>query len=176
MGTPQEAPLLSAGEPNRRRRLIYIRHFEQSSHACADPPLKRSDENIANPGPYDRIICSPYLRCRATAQLINDAWAGGERPITVDVRLAEFQGAKTRKRFKLDATSRQFGEVPPPRKPGRSVPRGWTRIWRTHARSAGRRWSSLTAWWCATRNTSYRARRRLRARPQCSVRWRIQWN
>lgn len=114
MGTPQEAPLLSAGEPNRRRRLIYIRHFEQSSHACADPPLKRSDENIANPGPYDRIICSPYLRCRATAQLINDAWAGGERPITVDVRLAEFQGAKTRKRFKLDATSRQFGEVAPP--------------------------------------------------------------
>jgi broad specificity phosphatase PhoE len=74
--------------------ITYIRHCEQTSHRIADPPLKRPAGPVAVDGdaPYDQILCSPYLRCRQTAQLLRPPV-----PITVDARLSEYHGHKQRR-------------------------------------------------------------------------------
>ncbi len=93
----------------QRGTITYIRHFEQSSHQQADGPLKDVGALPADYGDYDLIICSPYRRCRDTAQLIN---AAHNRPILIDRRLAEYQGSKTRKSLKLDPVTLRFAPIP----------------------------------------------------------------
>lgn len=72
------------------RQLIVIRHAKQISHRVADSVI------IEGQGPpiiphFDTIVCSPYLRTRQTALLINPDKI---KPMMVDNRLAEGQGHK----------------------------------------------------------------------------------
>lgn len=93
--------------------ITYIRHFEQRNHAVADPPLKPVRAPLPDYGEFDLIVCSPYRRCRETAQLIN---AGKNRPIVVDVRLSEYQGQR-RRTCKLEPQTVAHGPVPGPNEP-----------------------------------------------------------
>ena len=80
----------STGSENARsglNRATYIRHLQQTTHTLIDPPLKE-------PGTlpvyrFDRVVCSPCLRCRATAKLL-----AGDKPVHIDTRLSEYQGHK----------------------------------------------------------------------------------
>lgn len=92
------------------RIITYIRHFEQVSHRTVDSPIKPISLPISTQYEYDYIISSPYLRCRQTAELINN----NNKPIYIDVRLSEYQGHKNLKSFKIDPSSLVFGPIPGP--------------------------------------------------------------
>ncbi len=96
----------------KTRTVTFVRHLEQTVHA-ADPPLKP----VTGPLPRykcDRILCSPYLRCRETARLLVPL-AGDDVPITIVRHLAEYQGGKdARRRFRLEPGTIVYGPVPGP--------------------------------------------------------------
>lgn len=76
--------------------ITYIRHFEQCAHNEFDPPLKRQPyPRRYRTQQHDVIVCSPYLRCRQTAQACAAGW---ETPIVVDYRLCEYRGGKNDRR------------------------------------------------------------------------------
>lgn len=88
------------------KTVTYIRHAKQTSHQMLDPPIQ-----LPPPTPglvYDRIICSPYLRCRQTATYFSTP-----NPILVDVRISEYHGHKSKKRIStMDSSSLTFGPIP----------------------------------------------------------------
>lgn len=89
------------------RTITYIRHFEQTSHRIIDAPIKPI---LSIPEyEFDYIICSPYLRCRQTAEIISK-----NKPIYIDVRLSEYQSHKHLKNFKVESSSLVFGSLPNP--------------------------------------------------------------
>lgn len=89
--------------------ITYIRHAKQTSHAYIDPPIINTGLNKKIDTEYDLIICSPYLRCRQTAQKINVK----NVPIYVDVRLAEYQYVgKNHKYNEYDNQTLEYGDIP----------------------------------------------------------------
>lgn len=91
------------------QRVTFLRHFEQRSHREADPPLKqRTHRAKLKISPCDRIINSPYRRCRETAQLMGFH----QTPLVIDTRLCEYQGAKKRREFALEEETLAHGLVP----------------------------------------------------------------
>ncbi len=83
--------------------ITYVRHCEQKTHRQADPPLRL----LARPAGHDdaaytQILCSPYQRCRQTAELLRTA----DCPVSLDARLSEYHGHKRRRGpLKLHATT-----------------------------------------------------------------------
>ena len=90
------------------KTVTYIRHFKQLSHRNTDSKI--NTKSLPNPIPafeYDLILCSPYLRCRQTAELINVR----NKPIEIDSNLSEYQGHKKLKLLKLTPSTQQY-EIP----------------------------------------------------------------
>jgi len=54
-----------------------------------DPPLVRDHEIQIPEGIPERIVCSPFLRCRQTAQILSDHTGA---PISIDSNLREYLG------------------------------------------------------------------------------------
>lgn len=92
------------------RRITFRRHFQQTSHSLPDPPLQRGAGPQA-PLHFDLLLCSPYLRCRQSALLLNP---GDAAPMVVDPRLSEFQGHKTRPHTAQDLalSTQAYGSLP----------------------------------------------------------------
>jgi phosphohistidine phosphatase SixA len=90
------------------KTVTYIRHFKQISHKNTDSEI--NTRTLPNPIPtfeYDLILCSPYLRCRQTANLINTQ----NKPIVIDSNLSEYQGHKNLKELRLTPSTKQH-EIP----------------------------------------------------------------
>lgn len=103
--------------PPAKRSVIFVRHFEQSAHRT-DPPLKK-DVVVAPTGAADwsggcdRVYCSPYRRCRETAEKICNYY-GTARSLKVDVRLSEFHGGKKLNgKFQLDSSTVYYSDKIP---------------------------------------------------------------
>ena len=86
--------------------LTYIRHSKQKYHNHLDPPI------IKSPLPldiqFDFIICSPYLRCRQTAMVLNII---RNKPIYVDINISEFLG-KHNRISSMSLSSTKYGIIP----------------------------------------------------------------
>ena len=78
---------MQSAENEGARSAIYIRHFQQTTHTLLDPPVKSPATLPLYQ--FDRVVCSPYLRCRTTAKLL-----AGDKSVHVDARLSEYQGHK----------------------------------------------------------------------------------
>lgn len=95
-----------------RRTVTFVRHLKQTHHAT-DPPLKSVKEALPRYR-FQRILCSPYLRCRQTAQRFiefSDAFV----PMKVEPCLSEYQGGKSARRlFRLDGTTSLHEPIPGP--------------------------------------------------------------
>lgn len=86
--------------------ITFIRHFEQESHRVVDSPI-RPIKNIPRlDGVPDLVICSPYLRCRQTA----DSYAEFST-LQMDPRICEYQGHKKQKKFALDKSTMYLFET-----------------------------------------------------------------
>lgn len=92
--------------------ITYIRHFKQISHKTIDSSINIKFAPTNFDIEYDYIICSPYLRCRQTAELINKI-TGSNKFIYIDVNLSEYQGHKKLKSLKLEKSTQEHGDIPP---------------------------------------------------------------
>lgn len=73
--------------------IAFIVHAPIDQTGSADPNIVDIDASIPPPIKYKRIITSPYLSCRQTAEIINRKY---KKPVLVDARIANFQAERVK--------------------------------------------------------------------------------
>jgi len=69
--------------------ITYVRHAEQVDHS-GDADIYPNFPAWAFNYDYDVIVCSPYLRCRRTAEILNTR----NVPVIIDSRVREYEAHK----------------------------------------------------------------------------------
>lgn len=94
--------------------VVFIRHgkkaWKNGERASFDPPLLDGNDvrQLVTPGIKrpERIICSPFLRCRQTALILSDLLGGLD--IEVDSDLREYLGNWPQSQILLEPTTQSY--------------------------------------------------------------------